>query len=399
MIVKQAVGIDIAKDKFDVCFSLIDNQQKVTIKSTRKFSNTPAGIGQLDSWLVKHAAAELPLVLVMEATGVYYEQLAWHLHLQARKLSVVLPSKAKRYAHALGLKSKNDAIDAKALSRMAAEQQLALWQPVSGQLYALRALNRELERLQHQKTQLSNQLHALEHSRIKSKSSVRRIKQQLALLDKQVEEVEQEVKTMVEQDAVLKGKIERLMAIKGVGLISVVTVVAETDGFALMKNHRQLVSYSGYDVVENQSGSRTGKTRMSKKGNSRIRRILHLPAFNVVRYEEPVFKALHERLIARGKTKMQAYVAVQKKLLVLFYTLWKKEEAYQAGRGLQEAQQTSGKEEPRLLFSAGCAADKREVAPAQARATQDELPENESPEVLFSAKRRYRENHISALDF
>lgn len=67
--------------------------------------------------------------------------------------------------------------------------------------------------------------------------------------------------------------------------MSVVTVIAETNGFALIKNQRQLVSYAGYDVVENQSGKRAGKTKISKKGNSHIRRILHMPALNAVRYE------------------------------------------------------------------------------------------------------------------
>ena len=59
-------------------------------------------------------------------------------------------------------------------------------------------------------------------------------------------------------------------------------------------NQRQLVSYAGYDVIENQSGNRSGKTRISKKGNSRIRRILHLPAFNAVRFGEPTCQALYE---------------------------------------------------------------------------------------------------------
>jgi transposase len=52
-------------------------------------------------------------------------------------------------------------------------------------------------------------------------------------------------------------------------------------------NQRHLVSYAGYDVVENQSGNRSGKTRISKKGNSRLRRFLHMPSFNAVRFNEP----------------------------------------------------------------------------------------------------------------
>lgn len=64
------------------------------------------------------------------------------------------------------------------------------------------------------------------------------------------------------------------------------------------------MSFAGYDVIENQSGKREGKTRISKKGNSHIRRILHLPAFNAVRFGEPACKALFERVYTRSHYKM-----------------------------------------------------------------------------------------------
>jgi hypothetical protein len=84
-----------------------------------------------------------------------------------------------------------------------------------------------------------------------------------------------------------------------------------------------LVSYAGYDVVENQSGNHSGKTRISKKGNSRLRRILHMPAFNAVRFNEPTCKALYDRVYERSGIKMKAYVAVQKRLLLMAYALWR----------------------------------------------------------------------------
>ena len=77
---KQSVGIDISKDKLDVCFSVIDTTQKVTIKATRKFANHAKGFQELNEWVVKHGDPSLPIVYVMEATGVYYEQLAWFLY-------------------------------------------------------------------------------------------------------------------------------------------------------------------------------------------------------------------------------------------------------------------------------------------------------------------------------
>ena len=127
------------------------------------------------------------------------------------------------------------------------------------------------------------------------------------------------------------------------------TILAETNGFSLFKNIPQLVSYAGYDVVENQSGNRAGKTRISKKGNGRIRRVLHLPAFNLIRYEVGSFKTFFERILSKHNQKMKAYVAVQRKLLVLIYTLWKKNQEYKPH--LQNQEKTFGNEETEPSFA------------------------------------------------
>ncbi|NCX95061.1 MAG: IS110 family transposase [Chitinophagia bacterium] len=128
----------------------------------------------------------------------------------------------------------------------------------------------------------------------------------------------------IDSDEDVAKRIDNICQIKGVGLQTVAVLITETNGFALFKNYSQLVSYAGYDVVENQSGNHVGKTKISKKGNSRIRRALHLPAFNVVRYKQKPFIDLFERTLAKHQIKMKSYVSVQKKLLVLVYTLWKK---------------------------------------------------------------------------
>ena len=123
--------------------------------------------------------------------------------------------------------------------------------------------------------------------------------------------------------------MEPIIEIKGVGIITVATVLAETNCFEMFTNLPQIVSYAGYDVIENQSGKHVGKTKISKKGNSHIRRILHMPAFSVVSNGEPVFKNLYERVFDRTKIKMKGYVAVQRELLCLIYTLWKKNKKYE----------------------------------------------------------------------
>ena len=209
---------------------------------------------------------------------------------------------------------------------------------------------------------LNHQAHALQHAHIQSKSSLKRIEQHIKLIDKQLLVIEKEIIEVVSQNPELKQKIDNIMQVKGLGLMSIVTVLSECNGFALINNQKQLVSYAGYDIVERQSGTYQGKTRISKKGNSHIRRILHMPAFNVVKYE-PGFTAFYNRLISKGKTKpgrraMQAYVAVQKKLLVLIYTLWEKNEPFKSEPAAETPAVTtpSSNEELKLLLPAAAAA-------------------------------------------
>ncbi len=331
-LLKYSVGVDVSKDDFHACVTVIDSTQHVSIKGTRKFTNTPAGHEQFASWVTKkHKETSVPLVVVMEATGVYYELLAWYLHKNEYRLSVVLPTRARRYAESIGLKSKNDSIDARGLGRLGAEQSLELWEPVSENLYVLRMLTREVEQLNGYKNMAQNQLHAFQHAAIQMKEVEKTMTDHLSFLDKQLKKTKKHIHKVVSEDAFLAEQVERITVIQGVGELTAATVIAECNGFELVKNQKQLTSYAGYDVVENQSGKRTGKTRISKKGNAHIRRCLHLPAFNVVR-REPGFAQFHERLIKNGKTKMQAYVAVQRKLLALIYCLWKTQEAYDPDR-------------------------------------------------------------------
>ncbi|MGI8580699.1 MAG: transposase, partial [Chitinophagaceae bacterium] len=154
---------------------------------------------------------------------------------------------------------------------------------------------------------------------------------QLDLLQKNKKDLQLRVEQILETDEILKKKFSNIGKIKGLGLQSLAVIVAETNGFTAFESIAQLVSYAGYDVVENQSGKRIGKTKISKKGNSHIRRCLHFPAFNMVKYQVAPFKNLYERVYEKNKIKMKAYTAVQKKLLEFIYTLWKKDEAFDPG--------------------------------------------------------------------
>ena len=347
---KYSLGIDISKKDFHACLSVIDANQQVKVKASRKFSNNEPGFKELLSWLGKNKKEEsIPLVNVMEATGVYYESCAMFLFKAGLQVAIVLPNKAKKYLQAIGLKTKNDKIDAAGLARMGAEQCLDLWQPMDEFFYTLRALTRHHQSLQELKTNIGNQLHADEHSIYSNKKVIKQLKKLIDTIEKERLVIVAEIDKQLYSEPEIAKRVRFITDIKGLGNISVATILAETNGFSLFTSIAQLVSYSGYDVVENQSGGHTGKTRMSKKGNSHIRRVLHMPAYNMVRYNVGKFKPFFERILARHNQKMKAYVAVQKKLLVLIYTIWKKNEPFKTE--ILKVQNTSGEKELVLSFA------------------------------------------------
>ena len=327
-LLKYGVGIDMGKDEFHACLSVIDHAQKVKVKATTKFKNTQSGFKEFYKWVGNHCKESLPIQFLMEATGVYFEQLALFLHHKQCHVIVILPQKAKYYIKSLGIKTKTDNVDSQALATMVCQQSLTAWTPISESMYQLRQITRQQIELNELKTKLNNQLHALEVGMYHSNQVQKQLKKLMEEVEKQITACEKLIKARIEANPEWKRKCEQICAIKGVGLLTVANIITETNEFTLFENQRQLVSYSGYDVVENQSGNRVGKTRISKRGNHRIRRILHMAALQVVRYEQKPFLGLYERVFERTKIKMKGYVAVQRKLLTIIYTLWQNDTKY-----------------------------------------------------------------------
>src|SRR5881227_356910 len=130
----------------------------------------------------------------------------------------------------------------------------------------------------------------------------------LTTLNGQIHDLATAIEKHIADKEEVKHRVENICKIKGVGILTVAVILAETNGFVLFDNSRQLVSYAGYDVVENQSGNHKGKTKISKKGNSHIRRAMHMPAFGVVSCEQHPFIDVFNRTFKRHGQKMKSYV-------------------------------------------------------------------------------------------
>jgi transposase len=371
MNLKYSVGLDVSSKKIDACMSIIDEKQKVVVKSSTQIANTKKGFENLEQWILKHKKEEIPVVICMEATGIYHENCAYYLFEKGFDTSIILPNKAKKYIEAIGLKSKNDSIDAKGLAQMGAEQCLEPWQPMGTFFYELRLLTRQHQNITELKTVIKNQLDALSFAMHQLESVTDQLKQTVQLFEKQLKELDKIILTHIKSNKEVAERVKNICTMKGLGVLSVATVLAETNGFNLFKNYKQVVSYAGYDVVEAQSGTRVGKTKISKRGNSRIRRILHMPSLVVIQCQVKPFKSLWDRTYEKHGIKMKSYVAVQKKILVMIYHLWKKNQAYDA------TYQDNIQEEEQVHFSllgfekAVSRQNEEKISPNQIEANQD----------------------------
>lgn len=327
-IFKQSVGLDISKDTFVACFSQRQAGKSFHILSTRTFKCTNGAFEQFHKWVQSQRYASAPLQLLMEATGVYYEELAYFLHAKGYPLTVLLPNKTAAFARSLSYKSKTDSIDAKMLAQMSIERDLPRWVPLSEGMLTIKHLCRERAEIVDTQVVFKNRLHAKKHAYHSLKSSLQRTNKAQALLKKQISDIEIALHKAVNEDEILRQKVQNACSIPGVGFITVANILAETNAFALFKNKAQLVSYAGYDVVQNTSGtSLDSPTKISKKGNHRIRKALHFPALVAVK-SDPNMKSLFHRAFDKTKIKMKAYVAVQRKLLVLIYATFKSNQPY-----------------------------------------------------------------------
>jgi len=214
------------------------------------------------------------------------------------------------------------------ITRFGLERKLDSWNRPKAIFKNLRQLTRERDQLVQERTMVKNQLHAEQAEAEPNPSSLARIKKRIALLDKQEKEIKEEITKLVKQDEQMKDSIKTICSLPGIGLLTAATVLAETNGFELIRNKRQLTSYAGLDVKEKQSGtSIKGKPRISKKGNSYLRKAMHLPALTAIRHDER-FKAVFVRLVSKHGIKMKAAVAVQRKLLEMIYILHKNNVVY-----------------------------------------------------------------------
>ena len=196
----------------------------------------------------------------------------------------------------------------------------------------MRALARHIDSLVAQQTRELNRLHALEGSRTAPPAVVRDIKRALAFQARRIAKMRSAARKTIAADAQLEERFQLLTATPGIGEISATQLLAETALLAPGLTVRQWVAHSGLDPAHHDSGTSVHKRpRISRAGNRYLRRALFMPALAAVRCD-PHLKAFYEALQIRHKTKLQALVAVARKLLHAIYGIFKTRAPYDGNK-------------------------------------------------------------------
>jgi transposase len=325
---KQVVGIDVAQKELVITIGRMLDDFTIEYFGYKVFKNTPTGIISLVNWVEKLTDDSVKVRFVMEATGVYHQKFAYYLDQNGSEVSIVLPNKISNYIRTLEIKTITDKSCSQAIAQFGLERKLDQWHIPNNVYKILQQLTRERDQIVHERSMVKNQIHAENTEAEPNINSLARMESRIEFLDSQEKEVMIEITKIVNNNPELRKIVNRIITLPGVGILTAVTVLGETNGFELIKNKSQLISYAGLDVKEKQSGtSIKGKPRISKKGNRNLRKAMHLPALTAVRWNEN-FKNIYARLVSKHGIKMKALVAIQRKQLELIYILFKNETVY-----------------------------------------------------------------------
>ena len=304
------LGIDIAKLSFDVALLT----QDATLKH-KKLPNTPEGFKQLDAWLRQHLVTNLHACL--EATGIYGEALARHLHSCGHRVSVVNPAAPKAFARAELSRTKTDKADAIRIAKYCQAHQPHSWTPPLEEVVTLQALVRRLEALQ--------QMHQMEQLRIESTPAavLPSVQAVVSVLCEQIKAVEKQIQEHIDSHPGLQDESLLLESIPGIGKVTAARLLGELGNWRRFGSARAAAAYVGLVPRLHESGTSVrARSVLCKIGNARLRKALYFPAMNALRYN-PVLQAMSVRLTSAGKSKMAIIGAAMRRLVQFAYGVLK----------------------------------------------------------------------------
>lgn len=319
----HVVGIDVSKAKLD-CLWLREPQSRKV--KTKVVSNDAKGHTLLATWLTKNlSASPKDILVVMEATGVYHEQLALALHEKGFQVSVVNPAQIKAFGKSLGSTHKTDKQDSMVIALYGESRRPALWQPEPAEIRLLKALNARLQALEVDHQREKNRLEKAQFN-ASATSVIESIEMMLAELAKEIRRIEREIKDHIDGHPQLKKDKKLLESIPGIGpvLMRIMLALIHSRDFTSAK---QVAAYLGLIPAHVESGVFKGRTSLSKKGPASVRAKLYMAAVSAIQWNADVAD-LNRRLSSNGKSKMQALGAAMRKLVHICFGVLKNQTPY-----------------------------------------------------------------------
>jgi transposase len=324
-------------DRFDPCGIEVSAQELVVAlcrdgreERLRSFPNTAEGHAGILRFL---SSGSQRVRVVLESTGLYGLDLACALHRAAQvEVMVANPRAVRHFASALMKRSKNDRLDAVVLREFAARMPFQRWTAPSSAAFELCALARRLETLTEQCTAEKNRQHAAHISVMMAQAVRRDLQRSVRSIQRAIARLTQAALRLLQRDPLLNASYHLLLTAKGIGPTSALRLLAETALLSEDLDVRQWVAYAGLDPRDYQSGTSVHrKARISKTGNHHLRRALYMPALVAARHD-PHLRGFYQHLLARGKCKMQALVAVMRKLLHATYAMLKHRQPFDGAK-------------------------------------------------------------------
>lgn len=299
---KMFCGIDISGDTLDICYQHHDGTLCFD-----KCGNGPEGFKQI--WRLTGNQYHF----VMESTGVYQLPFCFFLEGKKARYSVVNALQIKRYIQMKLERNKTDKKDAQHICMYGVEHNPQCYQMPNQLYFECRALNNAIETITKEITAFKNKLHAVNKLQIDTRVINAGYKKILKDMQAELKRLEAELYKKLEawQPAIVK----QVRSVVGIGKRATAILIVSTQGFKHTASYQQLISYAGLSPKEYSSGSSIrGRVKICKQGGSLIRHTLYMCALNA-KETNAACKALFDRLVAKGKNKKLAVIAVANKLL------------------------------------------------------------------------------------
>lgn len=297
------IGIDVGKANLDVQWHRGDSAQ---------YANRADAIAELVRRL---QAGPSVTRIAIEPTGGYEKPLLAALRQAKLPAELVHTSRFKGYRTMVGVKAKSDTSDARLLAAYAAAPDEVRGRKANRAELPEDAVREELRELASRRNQLKDMIHA-ESCRlsITRHATLRQsILAHLETLRAEDKQVLQMMRALVRQRLDLRRDQRLLRTVKGLGVVSVLTLIAAVPELGRLDN-KQAAALIGVAPFVHQSGTMTAPARIHG-GRAAVRRILYMAAVTASRHN-PVLKSFYERLIAKGKPAKLALVALMRRLVV-----------------------------------------------------------------------------------